>query len=53
VVLRGELPHSFGIAFYRREVPIANVIVVPIAKRLRARIISDDPHFRELGIKMM
>ena len=32
------------------RIPIANALIAAIARRLRAIVVSDDPHFREIGV---
>ena len=33
------------------DIPIADALIASVAKRLKAIVVTDDPHFRELGIK--
>jgi len=33
------------------DIPIADALIASIAKRLKAIIVTDDPHFKKLGIK--
>ncbi len=35
----------------KTNIPIADALIASIAKRLRATIVTDDPHFRELGVR--
>ncbi len=35
------------------NVPIADALIAAIAKRLRAIVITDDPHFKEIGVKTL
>ena len=38
-------------ALSHRGVPLADVMIGAVAKTLRAAVVSDDPHFFELGIR--
>ncbi len=38
-------------AFQHRDVPMADVIISAIARRFKATVITDDPHFPILGVK--
>lgn len=33
------------------NVPIADILIAVVAQRLRARIVTDDPHYEVLGVK--
>ncbi len=34
-------------------IPIADALIAAIAKRLRAMIVTDDPHFKKLGLRTL
>jgi len=36
-----------------RRVPLADILIGAVAKSLRASVVSDDPHFFELGVKTL
>ncbi len=35
------------------DTPVVDALVATTAKRFRARILSDDPHFREIGLRTL
>jgi predicted nucleic acid-binding protein len=39
------------IAFQHKGVPIADIIIAAIAKRFKATVITNDPHFATLNVK--
>ncbi len=39
------------LALSHKKVPLADIMIGSIAKSLKAPVVSDDPHFVELGIK--
>ncbi len=39
------------LALRHPEVPLADALIAALALRLKAKVVSDDPHFRELGVK--
>ena len=33
------------------DIPIADALIAAVAQRLRAKVVTDDPHYRVLGVK--